>query len=129
MNVAVISGRLTRDPEGRATQSGTFVTRYTIASDRRIKREGEPTADFINCVAFGKTAEFAEKYFKKGMLVIVNGRIQTGSYTNKDGQRVNTFDIIVDNQDFGESKKSQEKEEPKEDEGWMDAGIDSELPF
>lgn len=130
MNVAVISGRLTRDPEGRASQSGTFVTRYTLAVDRRFKRDGEPTADFINCTAFGKPAEFAEKYFKKGMLVIVSGHIQTGSYTNKDGNKVNTFDIIVENQDFGESKKESNAEAPK-DEGFMDVpeGMDETLPF
>lgn len=130
MNVATLVGRLTRDPEGKATQGGTFVTRYTVAVDRRFKRDGEPTADFINCVSFGKTAEFAEKYFTKGMRIAVTGRIETGSYTNKEGQKVNTFDIIVDNHEFADSK-AERKEEPKADEGFMDVpeGMGETLPF
>ena len=87
MNKVVLVGRLTRDPEVRYSQgdSATAVARYTVAVDRRFKRDGEPTADFIPCVVFGRSAEFAEKYFRQGMRISVSGRIQTGSYTNKDG--------------------------------------------
>ena len=108
MNRVVITGRLTRDPETKTTQSDATVTRFGVAVDRRFKREGEPTADFLNCVAFGKTAEFVEKYFKKGMKIDLTGHIQTGSYTNKDGQKVNTFDIVVEECEFGESKAASE---------------------
>ena len=80
------------------------IARYTLAVDRRFKRDGEPTADFINCVAFGRGAEFTEKYFRQGLKVVVTGRIQTGSYTNKDGQKVYTTDVVVEEQEFAESK-------------------------
>ena len=129
MNVVTLVGRLTKDPETRYTQGGTAVTRYTVAADRIIKREGEPTADFIPCVAFGKAAEFADKYFKQGMRVAVSGRIQTGSYTNKDGQKVYTTDVIVDRHEFAQSKS--ERETP-EKEGFYNVpeGIDEdEIPF
>ena len=108
MNKVVLVGRLTRDPEVRYSQgnNATAVARYTVAVDRRFKRDGEPTADFIPCVVFGRSAEFAEKYFRQGMRVLVSGRIQTGSYTNKEGQRVYTTDIIVDDQEFADSKNS-----------------------
>lgn len=108
MNKVILMGRLTRDPETRYSQgqNPTAVSRYTLAVDRRIKKEGETNADFINCIAFGKSGEFAEKYFRKGMKVAVTGRIQTGSYTNKDGQKVYTTDIIVEEQEFCESKQS-----------------------
>lgn len=99
MNKAIEIGRLTRDPEVRYSQgSNTAVARYTVAVDRKFKREGEPTADFIPCVAFGKQAEFAEKYFRKGTKVVISGRITTGSYTNKDGQKVYTTEITVEEQ-------------------------------
>ena len=106
MNKAVLVGRLTRDPEVRYSQGDntTAVARYTVAVDRRFKRDGEPTADFIPCVVFGRSAEFAEKYFRQGMRVSVSGRIQTGSYTNKDGNRVYTTDVVVEEQEFAESK-------------------------
>lgn len=104
MNRAIITGRLTRDPETKQTQSDSTVVRFGIAVDRRFKRDGESTADFFNCVAFGKTAEFVQKYFTKGMKINLEGHMQTGSYTNKEGQKVNTFDIIVDECEFGESK-------------------------
>ena len=89
MNKVILMGRLTRDAEIRSSQGGnpTTIARYTLAVDRRFKRDGDQTADFINCIAFGKNAEFAEKYFHKGIKVVVTGRIQTGSYTNKDGQK------------------------------------------
>ena len=106
MNKVILMGRLTRDPEVRysAGDNSMAIARYTLAVDRRFKRDGEATADFIGCVAFGRSAEFAEKYFRQGLKVIVTGRIQTGSYTNKDGQRVYTTDVVVENQEFAESK-------------------------
>ena len=103
-----IMGRLTRDPEVRYSQgeNSTAIARYTLAVDRRFRRnnDGEQTADFIGCVAFGRSAEFAEKYFRQGLKVIVTGRIQTGSYTNKEGQKVYTTDVVVEDQEFAESK-------------------------
>ena len=106
MNQVVLMGRLTRDPEVRYSggESSMAIARYTLAVDRRFKRDGEPTADFINCVSFGKTAEFAERYFRKGIKIAVNGRIQTGSYTNKEGVKVYTTEVVVENQEFCESK-------------------------
>ena len=106
MNKAVLVGRLTRDPEVRYSQgdNATAVARYTVAIDRRFKRDNEPTADFIPCVVFGRSAEFAEKYFRQGMRVAVAGRIQTGSYTNKDGVRVYTTEVIVEEQEFAQNK-------------------------
>ena len=126
MNVVTLVGRLTRDPETRHTQSGEAVTRYTVAVDRMIKRDGEPTADFIPCVAFGKAAEFADKYFRQGMRVAVSGRIQTGSYTNKDGQKVYTTDVIVDRHEFAQSKT--EAETPEKSDGFYNVpeGIDED---
>ena len=110
MNKVILMGRLTRDPEVRysAGENSTAVARYTLAVDRRFRRnnDGEQTADFIGCVAFGRSAEFAEKYFRQGLKVIVTGRIQTGSYTNKDGQRVYTTDVVVEEQEFAESKSA-----------------------
>ena len=111
MNKVILMGRLTRDPEVRYSQgeNATAVARYTLAVDRRQSRNnqnGEQTADFIQCVAFGRSGEFAEKYFRKGMKVLVTGRIQTGSYTNKDGQRVYTTDVVVEDQEFAESKNA-----------------------
>ena len=143
MNKVILMGRLTRDPEVRYSQgaNATAVARYSLAVDRRFKRDGEPTADFINCVAFGRTAEFAEKYFRQGLKVVVTGRIQTGSYTNKDGVRVYTTDIVVEEQEFAESKAASENHSyqawpmpsPSADigDGFMNIpdGIDEELPF
>ena len=108
MNKVILMGRLTRDPETRVStgDAATSVTRYSLAVDRRFKRDGDQSADFINCVAFGKTGEFAEKYFRKGMKVAVTGRIQTGSYTNKEGQKVYTTDVVIEEQEFAESKSS-----------------------
>lgn len=110
MNKWVGMGRLTRDPEVRYSQgdNATAVGRYTLAVDRRFKRDNEPTADFIPCVVFGRSAEFAEKYFRQGMRVSVSGRIQTGSYTNKDGVRVYTTEVIVEEQEFAESRAERE---------------------
>lgn len=106
MNLVIEMGRLTKDPEVRTTTEGLDIARYTLAVDRLFKREGEPTADFISCVVFGKPAEFAGKYFKKGTKIAVSGRIQTGSYTNKEGNKVYTTDVIVERQEFCESKKA-----------------------
>ena len=146
MNKAVLVGRLTRDPEVRYSQGDntTAVARYTVAVDRRFKRDGEPTADFIPCVVFGRSAEFAEKYFRQGMRVSVSGRIQTGSYTNKDGMKVYTTEVIVEEQEFAESRAVSEANRgmyqqsapspapsaPAGD-GFMNIpdGIDEELPF
>ena len=110
MNKVILVGRLTKDPEVRYSggENTLAVARYTIAVERRFKRDGEPTADFIPCVVFGRSAEFAEKYFRQGMRVSVSGRIQTGSYTNKDGMKVYTTDVIVEEQEFAESRTERE---------------------
>ena len=100
MNKVILSGRLTRDPEVRYANSGTTTARFSVACDRRFKSEGQPTADFINCVAFGKTAEFIEKYFTKGSGIELEGRIQTGSYDNQEGKKVYTTDVYVENVEF-----------------------------
>lgn len=127
MNIAILMGRLTKDPDIRTTQNGTTVARYTITIDRIGKDQG---ADFISCVAFNKSAEFADKYLHKGTKIAIEGRIQTGSYTNKDGQKVYTTDVIVERQEFAESKGSEAKPAP-ESEGFMSipGGIDDEIPF
>lgn len=119
MNIVVLGGRLTRDPEVRSTagDNPTSVARFSLAVDRRGRSaDGEQSADFISCTAFGKQAEFIEKYIKKGTKVIINGRIQTGSYTNREGQKVYTTDVIVENIEFGESKAQADpqREAPRE---------------
>lgn len=139
MNKVILMGRLTRDPEVRYSggDNATAVAKYSLAVDRRFKRDNEPSADFINCVGFGKTAEFAEKYFRKGMRICVVGRIQTGSYTNRDGQKVYTTYVVVEEQEFAESKGASEnngadRPQPTTDsDGFMNIpdGIDEELPF
>lgn len=138
MNKVILMGRLTRDPEVRYSQNDTSmaIVRYTLAVDRRFaRRDSEQTADFINCVGFGKTAEFAEKYFRQGMRVLVTGRIQTGSYTNKDGIRVYTTDVVLEDQEFADSKGSAGNEQnmagTDAGDGFMQIpeGIDEELPF
>ena len=147
MNKVILMGRLTRDPDIRYTQgeNSMCVARYTLAVDRRGSRsnaEGN-NADFISCVAFGKSAEFAEKYFHKGIKLVVSGRIQTGSYTKQDGTKVYTTDVVVDDCTFGESKRSSEGSQQapasgpatsaaQEDvDAWVHIpeGIDEELPF
>ena len=124
MNKVILMGRLTRDPEVRYSQgeSSTAIARYTLAVDRRFRRngDGEQNADFIGCVAFGRSAEFAEKYFRQGLKVIVTGRIQTGSYTNKDGQRVYTTDVVAENVEFAESKNASAG---NNDGGYQNAGF------
>ncbi len=109
MNKVILMGRLTRDPEVRYSQgeSSMAIARYTLAVDRRFARNGDDaTADFISCVAFGKSGEFAERYLHKGIKIAVTGRIQTGSYTNKDGVKVYTTEVVVEDQEFAESKNS-----------------------
>ena len=147
MNKVILMGRLTRDPEVRYSQgaTATAIARFSIAVDRRFKRDGEPDADFINCVAFGKTGEFIERYGHKGTKFVVEGRIQTGSYTNKDGQRVYTTDVVTENIEFAESKNSAGGDNSNSGytpsnrpspgsaagDGFMNIpdGIDEELPF
>ena len=140
MNKTVLMGRLTADPQVRYSQgdNATAVARYTLAVDRRFRRDGEPTADFIPCVVFGRSAEFTEKYFRKGMQVAVSGRIQTGSYTNKDGNKVYTTDVVVEEQEFAESKAANQQNQQSAGSGSIPAsdgfmsipdGMDEELPF
>lgn len=102
----ILIGRLTRDPEVRYSDGGHTVARFSVAVDRKFKKENEQTADFIGCVAFGKTAEFIEKYFFKGSKIVIEGQIQTGSYTNQEGQKIYTTDVIAREVEFGESKNS-----------------------
>lgn len=139
MNKWLGMGRLTRNPDVRYSQNGDqqmCVARYTLAVDRRgPKKEGQQSADFISCVAFGKNGEFAEKYLKQGTKIAVVGRIQTGSYTNKDGQKVYTTDVVIEEQEFAESKgadgsQKAPAESPASD-GFMDIpdGIENDLPF
>ena len=129
-------GRLTKDPDIRYSQGAntTCVARYTLAVDRKFKQEGQPTADFINCIAFGKLGEFAEKYLHKGVKIAVTGRIQTGSYKNKDGNTVYTTDVVIEEQEFCESKSqsnSQTQPTPSNDNSWMNIpdGVEDSLPF
>jgi len=144
MNKVILMGRLTRDPEVRYSQgeSSLAIARFTLAVDRRFKRQGESDADFISCVAFGKSAEHAEKYYRQGLKIAVTGRIQTGSYTNKDGQKVYTTEVVVEESEFAESKGSsgdsgsyQATSRPTPSaaagDGFMNIpdGIDEELPF
>lgn len=138
MNKVILMGRLVRDPEVRYSQgeNAMAIARYTLAVDRKFKRDGEPNADFINCIAFGKNGEFAEKYLNKGIKILVEGRWQSGSYTNKDGQKVYTNDCVVESCEFAESKNASQSERPQpapqtDSDGFMNIpdGIDSELPF
>lgn len=138
MNKIILMGRLVRDPEVRYSQGerATAVARYTLAVDRKFKRDGEPNADFINCIAFGKNGDFAEKYLHKGVKILVEGRIQTGSYANKDGVKVYTTDVVVESCEFAESKNANQSERPQpmpqiDSDGWINIpdGIVSELPF
>lgn len=141
MNNVVLVGRFTRDPDVRYTDGGTSIARFSLAVDRRFKNDNGPTADFPNCVAFGKTAEFIEKYFRQGMRICVQGRIQTGSYTNQEGIKIYTTDVVVENCEFVESKAAQDNGSSTsgqqsgfgeaDTDGFMHVpdGIDEELPF
>ena len=140
MNRVILTGRLVRDPEVRYSkgEKSIAIARYTLAVDRKFKKEGEQSADFISCVAMGKNGEFAEKYLKQGTKIAIEGRIQTGSYTNKDGNKVYTTDVIVEGHEFCESKSSNQNNSqsnnnnpaPNSD-GFISIpdGIDEELPF
>ena len=133
MNTVVLIGRMTKDPDVRANEK-TTVARFTLAVDRKFKKDGEQSADFISCVAFGKTAELIERYFHKGMKMGAEGEWRTGSYTNKDGNKVYTTDVIIDTQEFCESKASNggQAQQPTTDtDGFMSVpdGIEDELPF
>ena len=152
MNKVFLMGRLTRDPEIRYTNQGTrqmAIARYTLAVDRRLSKQakqGEQTADFISCVAFDKSAEFADKYLHQGMKMLVTGHLQTGSYTNRDGQKVYTTDVVIESQEFCESRnegdfhvsppamaEAQKNTPPSQSQGgWMNVpdGVEDEgLPF
>lgn len=135
MNKVILIGRLTKDPVTSYTQDGKGVTRFTLAVDRRFRREGNQEADFINCVAFGRQSEFSEKYLKQGIKIAVTGRIQTGSYTNREGKKVYTTDVVAEELEFVESKKqeqipSPQEQPPKKDDGFITIPDDAEeLPF
>lgn len=157
MNKVILMGRLTRDPEVRYStgENALAIARYTLAVDRRFHKDGETNADFISCVSFGRNAEVAEKYFRQGLKISVSGRIQTGSYTNRDGQKVYTTEVVVEEQEFVESKANSstsstnsqqtppQQQVPRQqqnqgnqqnryaDDGFMNIpdGIDEELPF
>ena len=149
MNKVILMGRLTRDPEVRYSQGENplAIARFTLAVDRRFKRDGEASADFINCVAFGRQAEHTERFYRQGLKVVVTGRIQTGSYTNKDGVKVYTTEVVVEEQEFAESKAVSDANAggfraaptpapapaPVSDAGYgfmnIPDGIDEELPF
>ena len=140
MNKVILMGRLTRDPDIRYTQPNsaqeqTCTARYSLAVNRRFNRDGEQKVDFISCVAFGRQAEFAEKYLRKGTKIALTGRIQTGSYTNRDGQKVYTTDVVIEEQEFAESKAvaqtTQQNPAPVSEDGFMEIpdGLEEELPF
>lgn len=150
MNKVILIGRLTRDPEVRYStgENALAIARYTLAVDRRFHKDGEANADFISCVSFGRSAEVAEKYFRQGLKIAVSGRIQTGSYTNRDGQKVYTTEVVVEDQEFAESKAASDNyaaSHPQTSapapsmpgpgaasaDGFMNIpdGIDEELPF
>ena len=134
MNKFIGVGRFVRDPDVRYSQDNTAIARFTLAVDRKYKKDGEQSADFISCLAFSKTAEFIEKYIKKGTKIVVDGRIQTGSYTNKDGQKIYTTDVVVENVEFAESKSngSSESRPTADDDEFLiiPEGTDDEgLPF
>ena len=147
MNKVILMGRLTRDPEVRYSsgENALAIARYTLAVDRRFHKDNEASADFIACVAFGKGGEFAEKYLRQGTKVVVTGRIQTGSYTNREGQKVYTTEVVVEDQEFAESKAASQNNSqtsagnrqqppppmPTDKDGFMQIpdGIDEELPF
>lgn len=142
MNKAILVGRLVRDPEVRYGGANNIaVARYTLAVERKFKRDGEPTADFIQCTVFGRAAEFAEKYFRQGLRISVSGRIQTNNYTNKDGQKVYSTTVIVEEQEFAESRSEQKQSNIQagpspygsapDSDGFMNipSNISDELPF
>ena len=133
MNLVILMGRLTRDPEISSSASGTTFARYSIAVDRRFKKEGDPDADFFNCASFGKQAEFVERYLKKGSKIVVSGRLQNNHYTNKDGQKIYDERIMVEEVEFAESKgqQTETKTESQDVTDFLNIpdGLVEELPF
>ena len=145
MNKVILLGRLVREPETRygGTNDSMVVCRYTLAVDKKFKKDGEATADFINCISFGKMGEFAEKYLHQGTKIAITGRIQTGSYTNRDGQKVYTTDVVVEEHEIAQSRSEASNQQDSnrqpeispygkdKDNGFMNIpdGIDDELPF
>lgn len=133
MNKLIIMGRLTRDPEIRYTQgeNSLMIARFSLAVDRRFKRQGEAETDFFNCTAFGKQAEFVERYLKQGTKMLITGRVQNDNYTNKEGQKVYSVQIMVDEMEFAESKQKSNDTGNVNSDGFMNIpdGIDEELPF
>ena len=136
MNRVILMGRLTKNPEIKyaGKENDMAVARYTLAVNRRYKREGEQEADFISCVTFGKSAEFAQKYLRKGIRIVVSGRISTGNYKDKDGKTIYTTDVIVEEHEFAQNKESNpssetEKEAVNDSDGFMNVPDDEEIPF
>ena len=136
MNRVILRGRLTKNPEIKyaGKENDMAVARYTLAVNRRYKREGEQEADFISCVTFGKSAEFAQKYLRKGIRIVVSGRISTGNYKDKDGKTIYTTDVIVEEHEFAQNKESNpssetEKEAGNDSDGFMNVPDDEEIPF
>ena len=136
MNRVILMGRLTKNPEIKyaGKENDMAVARYTLAVNRRYKREGEQEADFISCVTFGKSAEFAQKYLRKGIRIVVSGRISTGNYNDKDGKTIYTTDVIVEEHEFAQNKESNpssetEKEAGNDSDGFMNVPDDEEIPF
>ena len=131
MNKVIMMGRLTRDPEVSSSTSGITFARFSIAVDRKIKVEGQPDADFFTCTSFGKQAEFVERYLKKGTKILITGRLQNDSYTNKEGQKVTSTKIMTEEVEFAESKKDGQTEQRTENNDFLSIpdGIADELPF
>ena len=127
MNKCIFIGRATKDPESTTSTSGTVCSRFSIAVDRKFKREGEPEADFFNCVSFGKQGEFVEKYVKKGTKLVVIGHIQNDEYTNSNGEKVKTTKVYTEEIEFAESKKTESKPEAQDD--FLQVADSVELPF
>lgn len=133
MNKAIMMGRLTRDPEIRYTNGGKTIAKFSLAVDRRFKQEGQPEADFFNCVTFGKQAEFVEKYLHKGTKILIAGQVQNNNYTDKDGKAVYSTQILIEEIDFAESKQTQQQASGNDSgqQDWMivPEGVSEELPF
>ncbi len=135
MNKVIMMGRLTKEPDIRYANNGTTIGKISLAVDRRFKQEGQPDADFFNCVTFGKQAEFVEKFLHKGTKILISGQVQNNNYTNKDGQTVYSTQILIDEIEFAESKGAQVQQQPSESNSgqqeWMNIpeGVVEELPF
>ena len=131
MNLVILMGRICKDPDITSSQSGTTIARYSIAVDRRFKKEGEPTADFFTCVSFGKQAEFVDRYLKKGTKIVVTGELQNNNYTNKDGQKVYDTRILTNNVEFAESKRETNESNNTDTNDFLNVadGVIDSLPF